>query len=323
MAEKQSLLGSGWSRVAHNKRYIVWFYILNVALAWFGAGAFNNQVHEVLDHSLRADRLVQGFDLGVLIEMFTRPEFGPTIASAAPAMHFAFLFFFLTVLFVPGVLQGYAAAYRLPREEFFRACGRNLWRFIRLLIVAALVMGAVAGALFGLHGLLQKSAAESTNELLLPAVRFAGLAVIFLVMTVLRMWFDLAQTDIVLTDQRAVRRSIAAGFRHAWRNLGRLLGSYVVITMFAAIILVAGIFIWMKFVPPASVLGAVVVSQFTLLLLLIPRFWQRAVAVSYYLETMMEPVAVQSFTPPTVEPAVVNPLVDSIIPNVPPEPLGA
>jgi hypothetical protein len=323
MAEKQSLLGSGWSRVAHNKRYIVWFYILNVTLAWFGAGAFNNQVHEVLDHSLRADRLVQGFDLGVLIEMVTRPEFGPTIASAAPAMHFAFLFFFLTVLFVPGVLQGYAAAYRLPREEFFRACGRNLWRFIRLLIVAALVMGAVAGALFGLHGLLQKSAAESTNELLLPAVRLAGLAVIFLVMTVLRIWFDLAQTDIVLTDQRAVRRSIAAGFRHTWRNLGSLLGSYVVITIFAAIILVAGIFIWMKFVPPASVLGAAVVSQFTLLLLLIPRFWQRAVAVSYYLETMMEPVAVQSFTPPTVEPAVVNPLVDPIIPNVPPEPLGA
>jgi hypothetical protein len=174
MAEKQSLLGSGWNRVAHNKRYIVWFYILNVALAWFGAGAFNNQVHEVLDHSLRADRLVQGFDLGVLIEMFTRPEFGPTIASAAPAMHFAFLFFLLTVLFVPGVLQGYAAAYRLPREEFFRACGRILWRFVRLLFVAALVMGAVAGALFGLHGLLQKGAAESTNELLLPEVRFAG-----------------------------------------------------------------------------------------------------------------------------------------------------
>jgi hypothetical protein len=323
MAEKQSLLGSGWSRVAHNKRYIVWFYILNVTLAWFGAGAFNNQVHEVLDHSMRADRLVQGFDLGVLIEMFTRPEFGPTIASAAPAMHFAFLFFFLTVLFVPGVLQGYAAAYRLPREEFFRACGRNLWRFVRLLIVAALIMGAVAGALFGLHGLLQKSAAESTNELLLPAVRFAGFAVIFLIMTVLRIWFDLAQTDIVLTDQRAVRRSIAAGFRHTWRNLGRLVGNYLVITIFAAIILVAGILVWMKFVPPASVLGAAVVSQFTLLLLLIPRFWQRAVAVSYYLETMMEPVAVQSFTPPTVEPAVVNPLVDPVIPNVPPEPLGA
>ena len=323
MAEKQSLLASGWGRVAHNKRYIVWFYILNVALAWFGAGAFNNQAHEVLDHSLRADRLVQGFDLGVLIEMFTRPEFGPTIASAAPAMHFAFLFFLLTVLFVPGVLQGYAAAYRLPREEFFRACGRNLWRFIRLLIVAALVMGSVAGALFGLHGLLQKGAAESTNELLLPAVRFAGLAVIFLVMTVLRIWFDLAQADIVLTDQRAVRRSIAASFRHTWRNLGRLLGSYVVITILATIILVAGILVWMKFVPPASVLGAAVVSQGTLLLLLIPRFWQRAVAVSYYLETMMEPVAVQSFTPPTVEPAVVNTLVDPVIPNVPPEPLGA
>src|SRR6202049_2450230 len=147
MSENRGLLSSGLSRVGHNKRYIFWFYVMNVALAWFGAGAFNNQVHEILDHSLRADRLVHGFDLTVLIEMFTRPEFGPTIASAAPAMHFALLFFILTTLFVPGVLQGYAATYRLPREDFFRACGRNLWRFIRLLIVAGVLVGGGGGAL--------------------------------------------------------------------------------------------------------------------------------------------------------------------------------
>jgi hypothetical protein len=33
----------------------------------------------------------------------------------------------------------------------------------------------------------------------------------------------------------------------------------------------------------------------TLLLLLIPRFWQRGVAVTYYLQNMVEPIAVRSF----------------------------
>src|ERR1022692_3493834 len=266
MAEHQSLLSGGWDRVARNKRYIIWFYVLNGALAWFGAGAFNRQAGAVLDHSLQADRLVHGFDLGVLIEMFSRPEFGPTVASFASAFHFALLFFVATAMFLPGVLQGYASTYRLPRDDFFRTCGRNLWRFIRLMIVAGIVMGIAASALFGLHGMLERKAAESTNELLLPEVRIVGLFLIFLVMATLRIWFDLAEVDIVLNDQRAVRKSIAAGFRHTFRSLGRLLGSYLVATIVAAFVLSVGLFLWMKSIAPESVVGALVISQLTLLL---------------------------------------------------------
>jgi hypothetical protein len=144
--------------------------------------------------------------------------------------------------------------------------------------------------------------------------------VIFLVMAAVRIWFDLAQVDIVLSDQRAVRRSIGAGFRHTWRNLGRLLGSYVVATIAAVIVLVAGLFVWMKFVPPASVLGAFLVSQLTLLLLLIPRFWQRGVAVTYYLKNMVEPIAEQPFTAVAVVAPVVNePVLAPVIPSAPSE----
>jgi hypothetical protein len=312
MAEKQGLLSSGWSMVGRNKRYIVWFYLLNLTLAEYGISAFRNQAHDILDHSLQADRLLHGFDIGVLMEMFERPEFGPTMASTMPAIYFAVLFFVATALFLPGVLQGYASTYRLPREDFFRACGRNLWRFIRLMIVAGIVMGIVAWALFGIRAPLLKAAGESTNELLPFYVSMASLLVIFLVMSGIRIWFDLAQTDVVLSDQRAVRKSIGAGFRHTWRDLGRLLASYVVTTIVAAIVLVAGLWVWMKFVPPASVIGAFFVSQLTLLLLLIPRFWQRGVAVTYYLQNMVEPIAVvESFT----SVAVVAP----VVPDLPPE----
>src|SRR6202167_6774525 len=292
MAENQGLLADGWRRLGLNKRYIVWFYLLNLLIAGFGTAAFNHQAGAILDHSIYSEKLLRGFDIGVLVEMIARPEFGPTDASATSALHFALFFLLATALFLPGVFQGYASTYRLPREDFFRACGRNLWRFIRLMIVAGIVMGAVAAALFGLHGVLEKKAAESTNELLLPEVRFAGLAVIFLVMATLRIWFDLAQADVVLSDQRAVRRSIGAAFGHTWRSLGRMLASYVVTTIVAADVLVAGVWVWLKFVPPASVFGAIVVSQLTLLLLLIPRFWQRGVAVSYYLQNMVKPIAV-------------------------------
>jgi hypothetical protein len=327
MAE-QGLLSGGWDRMARNKRYIVWFYVLNVMLAWLGAGAFQNQAHAMLDHSAYAEKLVHGFDFSVLGEMVAKPEFGPTAASAGPAVHFMAVFFLATALFLPGVLQGYASTYRLPREEFFRACGRNLWRLIRLLIVAAIVIGIVAGVLFAIQGAIGKKAAESTNELLAPELQFAGLAVIFLVMTGLRIWFDLAEADVVLSDQRAVRRSVAKGFRHMSRNLPRLLTAYVVATLLAAIILLGGLWVWVKFVPASRVWAAVGVSQLTLLLLLIPRFWQRGVAVSYYLRAMVEPIPVQSFSPEPV-PAPVEPVVNElpilpVLPNIPPpEPQGA
>src|SRR4051812_30055858 len=136
MTENRGLLSAGLSMVLHNKRYIAWFYSLNLLLGLFGTFAFVNQAGAVLDRSVLSDRLVHGFSLGALIEMFARPEFGPTIASRGPAMFFSVLFLFATALFLPGVFQSYASTYRLPREDFFRACGRNLWRYVRLLIIS-------------------------------------------------------------------------------------------------------------------------------------------------------------------------------------------
>jgi hypothetical protein len=317
MTENKGLLSSGLGIVLRNKRYIVWFYVLNVFLGLFGTAAFVNQAGTILDHSLLSLRLLHGFSLGVLIEMVMRPEFGPTIASRAPAMFFSLLFMVATALFLPGVFQGYASTYRLPREDFFRACGRNLWRFIRLMFIAGIVMGIATGALFALHGALEHKAAESTNELLLPEVRFTGLFVIFLIMAVFRIWFDLAEADMVLSDQRAVRKSVGAAFTHTFRSLGGLLSGYLLITMIAAVILIGGLWIWMKTVPPESVLGAFVVSQLTLLLLLIPRFWQRGIATAYWQQRMMIPVV--PMRPMEPQPVPVDVISDGapVLPNPP------
>ena len=330
MSDKKSLLGSGWGMVGRNKRYIVWFWLLNLTLAWFGTMAFSKSAHAILDHSLAADRLLHGFDLAVMVNLLARPEFGPMAAATTPAMYFSFLFLVFTTLFLPGVFQGYASTYRLPREDFFRACGRNLWRYIRLMIIAGIVMLIATLALFALHGVLERKAGESTNELLLPEVRFAGLFVIFLIMTGFRIWFDLAEVDVVLSDQRAVRKSIGAAFLHTFRSLGRLLASYVVTAIVAAIISLGGIWTWMKIVAPEKWFAAFLLSQLILFLLLIPRFWQRGVAVSYWKQNMMAPAVVvqpiaapimpQPITPPA--PIAVAPDPAPAVPIPPPAPQG-
>lgn len=322
MTENKGLLGSGWAMLTHNKRYIFWFWLLNVTLAEFGAAAFRNQAHAILDRSIHSERLLHGFDLGVLIEMFARPEFGSGMAVGAPAVLFVFVFFLASALFLPGVFQGYASNYRLPRDEFFRACGRNLWRFVRLLIIAGIVIGIVCGILFGIQGALVKKAGGSTNELLPFEVQMTLLAIIFLVMTVVRIWFDLAEVDVVLSDQNAVRRSIGTGFRNAFAGLGRLLAGYVLITVLAAVVLICGLWVWMHLVPASSFWAALCIGQLTLLLLLIPRFWQRGVAVAYYQQRMLVPVVRPEPIIPEPAPAAVlaEPSPSPVIPNIPPAP---
>ncbi len=325
MSDKKGLLSSGWGMVTHNKRYIFWFWLLNLTLAEFGTAGFRSSAHAILDHSLAADRLLHGFDLSVMVNLLARPEFGQMSAMSTPAAYLAFLFLIFTALFLPGVFQGYASTYRLPREDFFRACGRNLWRYIRLMIIAGLVMGIIAIILFLINLKIVEKAGESTNEVLPFELQMTGLAVIFLIMTTLRIWFDLAEADVVLSDQRAVRKSIWSGLKHTLRSLPRLLTSYVVATILAAIILAAGLWIWMKLVAPENWIGGWFISEITLLLLLIPRFWQRGVAVSYWQQKMLVPIAIPA--PVVAGPIVATPFVPApapvdlpITPAVPPSP---
>jgi hypothetical protein len=288
MSDKPSLLSSGAAIAGRNKRYVIWFFLLNFALASMGAAAFRLHAASRLDRSLYADGVLHGFDLGVFAEMLSRREFGPIQAATIPGMILAVLFFVLTLIFLPGVFLGYASNYRISREEFFRACGRNVWRFVRLAILFAIFAGIVGGMLGGIQTALAKLADETSYEKLPFYVKLIGSAVIFLVLTAIRIWFDLAEADVVIADQKAVRKSVGKAYRQIRANLGRLFGAYVAISVVALLVLAIGLGVWNAVVPPASVFGAFLIGQLILLLLLATRFWQRAVAVSFYLTAVAE-----------------------------------
>jgi len=288
MNENRSPLQAGAEITRRNKRYIVWFYLLNLLLAGWGAVAFGNSAHRLLDNSLYADHLLHGMDVTVLGELFADPRFGPVAAPGAASTRFALVFFLISLLFMPGVLLGYASDHRISRDEFFRACGHNLWRFLRLLCLFVLIGGIAIGVLSGIQTGVVQAADQTSNERLPVILWLACFAIILLVATALRAWFDLAQIDTVLRDQPAVRKSVVAAFRTARLNWPRLLANYVAIALAAAAIFIGGILLWHAIVPPSSVLGAFLISQLTLLLLLAMRFWQRATAVAYYMRFVAE-----------------------------------
>jgi hypothetical protein len=290
MNENRNLISTSVGILRTHKRYVVWFYLLNLLFAWWGAGAFSASAHEMMDHSLYADKLLHGMDVFVLGELLSQPEFGPMRSLTAPATLFAVAFFLASLVFMPGVLLGFSSDHRISRDEFFRTCGHNVWRFVRVWVMYAIIGGIIAGILFGIHAGLTKAAEQSANDDRIPYfTRLGTFLIIFLIMTVVRAWFDLAQTDVVLRDQAATRKSVAAGWRMTWRNLWRIWGSYVLIALVGLAILVGGLWLWHLIVPPASVFGAFLVSQVILLLLLAVRFWQRAAAVALYVRQATEP----------------------------------
>jgi hypothetical protein len=165
------------------------------------------------------------------------------------------------------------------------------------------IAGTLGGVLLGAQNALVNAADQTSNERLPFFIQLAGTAIVFLALTVMRIWFDLAQADVVLQDQTAVRKSVAVGFGKIRHTLGRLLVSYVLIAIAALAVLVGGILLWHAIVPPGSVLGAFLVGQATLLLFLAARFWQRASAVAFSVMQRIEPVEKEvrpSFAAPAV-----------------------
>ncbi|SPE43677.1 membrane hypothetical protein [Candidatus Sulfotelmatobacter sp. SbA7] len=159
-----------------------------------------------------------------------------------------------------------------------------------MFLMAAVVAGIAVGLLGAGVDALAKAADKTNYERLSFFTTMAGWIIILLVLTKIRVWFDLAQTDVVLRDQNAVRKSVAVGLRAMRKNRFRLLGTYVAIALVGVAVLVVGILLWHFIVPPSSVVGAFLVSQLTLLLLLAVRFWQRASAVAFYVKQTAEPV---------------------------------
>ena len=304
MNENSGVFFGGLQILGRNKRYVIWFYILNLLLALLGAAVFGAHAHAVLDKSLYSQGLLQRFDVFVFLDLLSQPEMGNVHGFIQPAVSSAYLFIFFSILFMPGVLDGFASERRISREDFWATCGRNVWRFVRLFIFNLIIAGISFAVLSGATGALGKAAGNSTNEKLPFYVELIGGIIIFLVMTWIRIWFDLAEANVVISDEGRVRKSMRIGARLASRGFGRLLGPYVLIAIFAVVVLVLGLWLWDAAIPPGNVVAAFVVGQAILFLWLIARFWQRACAVVFCLKETKECVAqeVVPLSPPSAAP---------------------
>ena len=108
MPERRSIFLHGLSLTLRRLPALLWAYLFNLLLAFLFSISLNLQLSKLLNHSLAAQRLSSGFDLGTIGETYLHLHEGPIRDAGAVTSHASIpLFLIVYFLLVPGTLFCY------------------------------------------------------------------------------------------------------------------------------------------------------------------------------------------------------------------------
>lgn len=258
-----------------------WIFVVNFVLAFFSIHGIIPRTGVILDHSLAAHRLVNGFDLGALAEMTVQPGVSPLDVSPA-AVAYTLVFFVFMLFMAGGILEVYRRDIRLTTSEFFEACGAFFWRFVRMVLWLLLCLIPIAI----LHRIL-RAIADHIGESAVSAMTGVWCSIvvgiiILVLLLILRLWFDMAEVHCVAQNERRVRRALRVAWGVTFRNFGRLFGMFLGIAILACIGFGFGLWLWMYVLPPTAITAAFFLGQAMILWWLGGRLWQRSAETIWY-----------------------------------------
>lgn len=261
------------------RQYLLWWVFgVNFVLAALATLPAAASIAGVMGHSFYSNRLVTGFDIGVLAELLNRPQVhGTTTLGFFPLIFFVFM-----LLAEGGILLAYRQDRRLGTGEFFGAGGKFFWRFVRLSLCLLVVLVPVFLIWRWITGWATGFMANSPNPVAGFYVELVGGVVLLLVFLALRLWFDMAQVRVVASDERSVLRALRWAFGTTVRHFGSLYWLFFRISVAAWVEFALLFWIWMDYVPHEHMGLSFLLGQVALLLWLAARLWQRAGETVWY-----------------------------------------
>lgn len=286
-ARHRNILFGGLALALRGFPALLWTYALSLGLALLFSFRFYGQWSALLSHSLAAQSLTSGFDLGALFGGFSRlSEHVP--GGNQPSLGGLLLFGVVWFLFVPGTLFCYATGARTRLSTLLRSGIEHFWRFVRITLFTLILGGIIVGLLLALNSAL----ANKIDEHLVGRPAFVleaiGAFVVFLVAMTVRLYFDLVEVYTVqlgvLTSvgpnarpDRRVRKTL----RPAWRTLTRHFASawlcFLLLTLLGLGALVLSVRFAAVSLAQPRVWPAFAMMQLGLFFNLFTRFWQRGV----------------------------------------------
>jgi hypothetical protein len=265
-----------------------WLYGINLFLGLIGTLPTANNVGAILNHSLAAEHLVNGFDLSFFVELAAQPSH-PLSAGAPASILLAVVFFALWLLFEGGILETYQRDSRLTTSQFFEACGRMFWRFVRLLIFTLIALVPVVMIARAVERWSDRLANDAPHAMMGFWVEIAGILVVALLLMAVRLWFDMAQVHAVAENESAMGRALVHSLRLTFANFTTLFGIYMRISLIAWAFSAAAFWGWIKLVRPEWIGVSFLLGQAVLLVWLGTRLWQRASETLWYAQNRPAP----------------------------------
>jgi hypothetical protein len=274
-----SPLTAGAALVWGHQRILWWLFVINLALASWGVHSVVQGAGDILNHSLAAARLVNGFSFGAFQELSNLPS-QPLEVTGSRAT--GMIYFLFVLLITGGILEVYRRDVSLSTADFFGAGARCFWRFVRMCILLLLALIPVALIAWGLFMLANHYYRQSISDAPGLWLHAANIALTLLLMMIVRLWFDMAQVIAVVEDERRARRALGAAFRLLRANFGSLFWLFFRISFITGVVFFGGIAVWVKFIPHSAIAASFIISQLLIVFSLATRLWQRAGEMAWY-----------------------------------------
>jgi hypothetical protein len=309
MLQRRNIFTHGLSLTLRRLPALLWTYIFNLILAFLFSISLDRELSRLLNHSLAAQRLSSGFDLGAIGETYLHLHEGPIGDAGAASGHASIpLYLIVYFLLVPGTLYCYQTDAPARLGTLLKQGLLHFWRFVRITLLMLLVCALILGPLLFLQGKWEDHLDDHVVGRAAFLAIFAGNIVLFLVASILRLYFDLVEVYTVQlgqhirpalfggqgTPDRRVRRALNPAWRTLRANFSQAWPIFLFLTLlgFAAVILTARTSIHMLAQP--RVWPTFLLAQLGLFLMLLTRFWQRGAETSLALQY---PIPAPSQTP--------------------------
>ena len=294
MPRTRSILVHGLGIALRRLPAFLWTYAFNLALALALCLPFKVQFSNLLDHSLAAQRLSSGFDLGTVAAAAMQVRRGDPGQASIMSSHASVpLYLLLYFLLVPGTLYCYLTRTHARLSTLLQHGLLHFWRFVRITLLTLLAAFFLLGPLV----LLQQRWARIVDDRFVghPALllTLAGLLVVLLAASLLRLYFDLVEAYTVQLGthlrpggkpDRRVRRTLGPAFRLLRNHLARAWFVFLLLAILGALAAFLSGRTAMHMLAQPRVWPLFLVAQLGLLLTLFTRFWQRGAETSLILQ---------------------------------------
>jgi hypothetical protein len=299
MMDRRNIFLHGLSLTLRRFPALAWTYVFNLALALLFSISFHRQVASLLSHSLAAQRLSSGFDFGTLGEVSLHLHEGPVGDAGNIVGHASIPVFFLVYfLLVPGTLYCFQTSTPTRLGTLLQQGLLHFWRFVRITLLTLIVCGLILGPL----KFLQEKWEDFIDDRIVGRSAFlcilAGYIIIFLIASILRLYFDLVEVYTVqlglrlrpanfisqARPDRRVRHALAPAWRTLRNHFSQAWPIFLFLTILGASAVVLTARVSMHMLAQPRVWPAFLLAQFGLFFMLLTRFWQRGVETSLALQ---------------------------------------